>query len=96
MVSTIRKYKFILVFVLFVGSKSTALSPETEKELFIGCYRGSKTYIGQDNAKIYCNCTIKKLSKKFSDEEIDRIFKMKPEEIMKATDFAKIECENNK
>ena len=36
------------------------------------------------------------LSKKFSDEEMDLIFKMNPEEIMKATEFAAIECEKNK
>jgi hypothetical protein len=46
--------------------------------------------------QIYCNCTVDKLSKKFSDEEMGVIFKQKPEGIMKATEFATIECENNK
>ena len=53
-------------------------------------------YIGSDGAKIYCTCTVDKLSKKFSDEEVNSIFKQKPEEIMKATEFATIYCESNK
>ena len=98
LVNTIKKYKFLLIIVILVGTKghALALSPQFEKELYIGCYANSKTYIGPDGAKIYCTCIVDKLSKKFSDEEIDRIFKMKPEEIMKATEFSKIECENNK
>ena len=34
-----------------------------------------------------------KLSVAYSDSEIDIIFKKKPEEIMKATEFASIQCE---
>ena len=94
--NTIKKYKFLLIFILLISSKSHALNPEIEKELYIGCYSNSKTYIGADGAKIYCNCTVDKLSKKFTDEQINQIFKMKPEEIMMATEFATIECEKNK
>jgi len=96
LVSMIKKYKLLIIFIFFLGSRTHALSPEIEKQLYIGCYGNSKTYIGPDDAKIYCNCTVDKLSKKFSDEEIDLIFKQKPEEIMKSTEFATIECENNK
>ena len=92
----IKKYKYLLIFILLFTSNSYALSPEYEKELYIGCYTNSKQYLGTDGAKIYCTCTVDKLSKKFSDEEIDIIFKQKPEDIMKATEFATIECENNK
>jgi hypothetical protein len=92
----IKKYKLLIIFIIFVNSKTYALSPEYEKQLFVGCYSNSKTYIGPDGAKIYCTCTVEKISKKFSDEEIDLIFKQKPEDIMKATEFAAIECENNK
>jgi hypothetical protein len=95
-VNTIKKYKFLLIFILFIDAKSHALSPKVEKELYIGCYTNSKAYIGTDGAKIYCNCTVEKLSKKFTDKQIDQIFKMKPEDIMKATEFATIECEKNK
>jgi len=92
----IKKYKLLIIFILLLSSKTYALSPEYEKQLYIGCYGNSKTYIGADGAKIYCNCTVDKLSKKFSDEEMDIVFKQKPEEIMRATEFATIECENNK
>ena len=92
----IKKYKLLIIFIIFVNSKTYALSPEYEKQLFVGCYSNSKTYIGPDGAKIYCTCTVDKLSKKFSDEEMGVIFKQKPEGIMKATEFATIECENNK
>ena len=47
-----------------------------------------------DKAKKYCLCTINKLSERYSDQEIDLIFQKKPEEIMKATEFAAIYCEN--
>ena len=96
LVNTIKKYKILLIFTLLIYTKSYSLSPEFEKQLYIGCYSNSKMYIGSDGAKIYCTCTVDKLSKKFSDEEVNSIFKQKPEEIMKATEFATIECENNK
>ena len=91
-----KKYKYLLILILFFTSKSHALSPEYEKELYIGCYTNSKQYLGTDGAKIYCTCTVDKLSEKFSDEEIDLIFKQNPEEIMRGTEFASIECENSK
>jgi hypothetical protein len=92
----IKKYKYLLIFIFFVSPKTHALSPEYEKELYIGCYSNSKAYIGPDGAKIYCKCTVDKLSNKFTDEQINQIFKMKPEEIIKATEFSTIECEMNK
>ena len=92
----IKKYKLLIIFIILLSSKTHALSPEYEKQLYIGCYSNSKTYIGPDGAKIYCTCTVDKLSKKFSDKELDLIFKQKPEDIMKATEFATIKCENNK
>ena len=90
-----KKYKLLIILILFISTKTHALSPEYERQLYIGCYSNSKTYIGSDGAKIYCTCTVNKLSKKFSDEKIDLIFKQKPEEVMKATEFATIQCENN-
>jgi hypothetical protein len=91
----IKRYKYLLIFILFFSSKSYALSPEYEKELYIGCYTNSKTYIGADGAKIYCQCTVDKLSKKFNDEEIDEVFSKEPDEIQQLTAFATIECESN-
>ena len=93
LVNTIKKFKILLIFILFFFTKSMAFSPEQEKEMYIGCYGNSKQYIGADGAKKYCLCTINKLSEKYSNEKINLIFKKKPEEIMKATKFATIHCE---
>jgi hypothetical protein len=92
----IKKFKFLLLFISLFSSKGLAFSSEYEKEIYMGCYSNSKTYIGVDGAKKYCLCTINMLSEKFSDEDIDLIFKKTPKEIMKATEFASIHCENNK
>ena len=91
----IKKYKYLLIFILLFASKSHALSPEYEKELYIGCYTNSKQYLGNENAKIYCQCTIDKLSAKFNDKQIDEVFSKTPEEIMEQTAFETIECEGN-
>lgn len=96
LVNMIKKYKLLIILLFFISSKTHALTPEYEKQLYIGCYSNSKPYIGPDGAKIYCSCTVDKLSKKFSNDELDLIFKQKPEEIMKATEFATIKCENSK
>ena len=92
----IKKFKTLLILILLFPSNGSAFSPEFERQMYIGCYGNSKQYLGTEGAKKYCLCTINKLSKKFSDEEIDLIFKQKPEDIMKATEFASISCENNK
>ena len=96
LVNMIKRYKYLLIFILLFTSKSHALSPEYEKELYIGCYTNSKQYLGTDGAKIYCACTIDKLSEKFTNKEITKVFKKEPKEIIKATEFAAIECENKK
>jgi hypothetical protein len=92
----IKRFKIISIFIIILSSKSLALSPEYEKQIYIGCYGNSKVYLGSEGAKKYCLCTINELSEKFSDKEMDLIFKKKPEEIMKATEFASTHCENNK
>ena len=96
LVNTIKKFKLLLILFIVFSSKSLALSPEYEKEMYVGCYSNSKQYIGPDGAKKYCLCTINMLSEKFSDKEIGLIFKKTPEEITKATEFAAIYCEKNR
>jgi hypothetical protein len=88
-----KKFKISLVIITLLSSKSIAFSPEYEKEMYLGCYINSKIYLGSEGAKKYCLCTINMLSDKFSNKEIDLIFKKKPEDIMKATEFAAINCE---
>ena len=91
----IRKFRLILILLLLTPLKSHAFSEQNEKQMYIGCYQNSKQYLGPDKAKSYCKCTVKKLSNKFSDEELDAVFKQKPEDIYKDTEFASKFCEKN-
>ena len=86
----------VLVFTLLFVNSSLALSPKIEKEIYMGCYSNSKQYIGSERAKEYCLCTIAMLGGKYNDEDIDKLFKKKPAEIVKSTEFAAIHCEKNK
>ena len=90
----IKKYSLILIVFLLIPLKSYAFSEQNERQMYIGCYQNSKQYLGADKAKTYCQCTVNKLSKEFSDNELDKIFKQKPEDIMKDTEFASKFCEN--
>ena len=90
----IKKYSLTLILFLLIPFKSHAFSEQNEQQMYIGCYQNSKQYLGSDKAKTYCQCTVNKLSKKFSDDELDRVFKQKPEDIIKDTEFASKFCEN--
>ena len=79
---------------MLVPLKSYGLSEQNKQQMYIGCYQNSKQYLGADKAKTYCQCTVDKLSEKFSDEELDRVFNQKPEDIIKDTEFASKFCEN--
>ena len=94
LVNMIKKYSLILIVFLLIPLKSYAFSEQNERQMYIGCYQNSKQYLGADKAKIYCQCTVNKLSKKFSDNELERIFKQKPGDIVKDTEFASKFCEN--
>ena len=99
--NTIKKFRnkvsFIVFFItILLSSKVFSLSLEYENELRNGCYINSKKYLGTNRAKEYCVCTIKMLSKKFNNTQIDELFKKKTEEITKETEFASIHCEENK
>ena len=89
----IKKYSLILILFFLIPLKTQAFSVQNEQQMYIGCYQNSKQYLGADKAKSYCNCTVDKLSKKFSDEELDAVFKQKPEDIVKDTEFASKFCE---
>ena len=83
----------IVVIGLFLNPVVLALSPENEKQLYLGCYTNSKQYLGAKKAKEYCLCTIQMLSGKYTDKEIDNIFMQEPEEIVKKTEFASLHCQ---
>ena len=91
----IKKFNIVLIFLLFLNSKSQSFSPEIEQQIYIGCYGSSKQYIGPEKAKSYCLCTLKKLNEKFTDDQINEIFKQKPEKIIENTKFASLYCEKN-
>ena len=90
-----KKFNILLIFLLFLSSKSLGFSPEIEQQIYIGCYGSSKQYIGPEKAKTYCLCTLNKLNEKFTDNEIKEIFNQKPKEIMESTKFASLYCEQN-
>ena len=94
LVNMIKKFSLIILLFLLVPLKSYAFSEQNKQQMYIGCYQNSKQYLGADKAKTYCQCTVNKLSEKFSDDELDRVFKQKPEDIIKDTEFASKFCEN--
>ena len=89
----IKKYKFLLLIFLLFSSKTLAFNPKIEQEIYVGCYGSSKQYIGPEKANRYCLCTLKKLNEKYNDEQINEVFKQKPEKIIEATKFASLFCE---
>ena len=89
----IKKFRLILTLLLLIPLKSHAFSEQNEQKIYLGCYQNSKQYLGADKAKTYCLCTIDKLSEKFSDEELERVFKQKPKDIVNDTQFAAKFCE---
>ena len=84
----IKKSKLIIILFLLISQKSHAFSEQNEQQMYIGCYKNSKQYLGADKAKSYCKCTIDKLSEKISDKELNSVFKQKTEDIVKNTQFA--------
>ena len=91
----IKKFNIFFIFFIFFASKALSFSPEIEQQIYIGCYGSSKQYIGPEKAKSYCLCTLKKLNEKFTDDQINEIFKQKPEDIIESTKFASLYCEKN-
>ena len=95
LVSMIKKFNILVIFFILLSTKSQSFSPEIEQQIYIGCYGNSKQYIGSEKAKSYCLCTLKKLNEKFSDGQINKIFKQTPEDIIESTKFASLYCEKN-
>ena len=71
-----------------------AMSEDYEKRLYWGCYPSSKQYLGSEKANLYCSCTVKNLSKKYSNEEMDKISKESPEKQLEMFNFASTICQN--
>ena len=89
----IKKYKFVFLLFFLTLSDTYAFNEKNEHQMYIGCYQNSKQYLGSEKAKIYCLCTVEKLSEKFSDNELESIFNQIPEKIVEDTQFASKFCE---
>ena len=92
----IKKFSLIFLLFLLVPLKSYAFSEQNKQQMYIGCYQNSKQYLGADKSKTYCQCTVNKLSEKFSDDELDRVFKQKPEDIIKAVSYTHLTLPTNR
>ena len=91
----IKRYKFILLIFFLTTTNTHAFNEKNEQQMYIGCYQNSKQYLGSEKAKIYCLCTVKKLSEEFSDEQLEIVFSQAPEKIIEDTSFASKFCEKN-
>jgi len=68
------------------------MSEEYKKKLYWGCYPSSKQYLGAEKADLYCSCTVKTLSQKFTDQEMDSISTESGEKQLEAFNFASKLC----
>ncbi len=83
-----------LAFV-FKMANSHAMSEVYEKEIYSGCYPDSIKSLGADRGKQYCTCTVKMLSKEYTDDEMDNLLQKDEESYLEAFNFATIHCNNN-
>lgn len=85
-------------FILIIGlnmiliNNSFSMSEDYEKKFYWGCYPNSKQYLGTEKAKQYCSCTVKTLSEKFTDEEMDKISTKSAETQIDTFNFASELC----
>jgi len=85
-----------LIFCIFLNiNEINSMSNDYEKKLYRGCYPSSKQYLGAEKANEYCSCTVRALSNKFSDEEMDELSKKDEETQLKAYNFASEFCANS-
>ena len=87
-----KKIFFIIVVKIILINNLFAMSEEYEKKLYWGCYPSSKQYLGAEKADLYCSCTVKTLSQKFSDQEMDSISAESGEKQLEAFNFASKLC----
>tara|TARA_B100000768_G_scaffold174121_1_gene184072 strand:+ start:94 stop:375 length:282 start_codon:yes stop_codon:yes gene_type:complete len=88
-----KKYKLLILAIVLFFTETLAFIPETEHQIYIGCYGNSKQYLGTKKAKTYCVCILKKLNEKFNENQINELFKKKPKDIIETTKFASLYCE---
>ena len=85
-----------LLFYIFLNiNEINSMSNDYEKKLYRGCYPTSKQYLGAEKANEYCSCTVRALSNKFSDEEMDELSNKDEDTQLKAYNFASEFCVNS-
>ena len=72
-----------------------SMSEDYQKKLYRGCYPTSKQYLGAEKANEYCSCTVKALSDKFSDQDMDKLSQQNEDTQLKAYNFASEFCANS-
>ena len=87
-----KKIFFIIAVKIILINNLFAMSEEYEKKLYWGCYPSSKQYLGAEKADLYCSCTVKTLSQKFTDQEMDSISAESGEKQLEAFNFASKLC----
>ncbi len=90
------KYFLLAIVINFLFLNNLlSMSEDYEKRLYRGCYPTSKQYLGAEKANEYCSCTVKTLSDKFSDEDMDELSKQNEDTQLKAYNFASEFCANS-
>ena len=90
------KYFLLAIVINFLFLNNLfSMSEDYEKSLYRGCYPTSKQYLGAEKANEYCSCTVKTLSDKFSDEDMDELSKQNEDTQLKAYNFASEFCANS-
>ena len=88
---------FLLAFLvnsLFLNNLFS-MSEDYQKKLYRGCYPTSKQYLGAEKANEYCSCTVKAVSDKYSDEQMDELSIKDEDTQLKAYNFASEFCANS-
>ena len=90
------KYFLLAIVINFLFLNNLfSMSEDYEKRLYRGCYPTSKQYLGAEKANEYCSCTVKTLSDKFSDEDMEELSKQNEDTQLKAYNFASEFCANS-
>ena len=90
-----KKLLGIVVVSLLWSGASFAMSSTYEKTYYDICYPQIKKLSNPTRAKQYCTCTMKMMSKRYSDKDMDQFPKKSYAEREKLTQFAADHCNVN-
>ena len=90
-----KKILLLIVFTFLINNNVYAMSEAYEQEIYSGCYLDSVKSLGADRGEQYCTCTVKMLSTKYTDEQMDILSQKNEESYLQAFSFATTHCNNN-